>query len=294
MHLKVSVCCASFNHVKYLKKCIEGVLMQDTNFSFEFIIHDDASTDGTQYIIQEYHKQYPELIIPIFQEKNKFSKGIKIYPEIMYPICKGKYIAICDGDDYWTDPLKLQKQVDVLEDDEKCNICYHRVDVNQNGELLSDEEDITEKRFRRIEDQSNLDIMSLLKQGNFIHTCSVLFRKSALSIPFEMLKSPVGDYLLYVILTKNGGSIRKINESMAVYRRGVGVYSSLNKKAIANKILTYQTCVLSLLEKEEHRKIVLPKVLKQREKLKKETSIENMPVKILLSALLYKVKNKFK
>ena len=105
----VSIVCESYNHEPYLRKCLDGFVMQKTNFSFEILIHDDASTDKSADIIREYISKYPQLDWkPIFQIENQYSKGISIWTEIQFPRAQGKYIALCEGDDYWTDPYKLQ------------------------------------------------------------------------------------------------------------------------------------------------------------------------------------------
>lgn len=111
----VSICCITYNHEKYIQKCLDGFFMQKTNFPFEILIHDDASTDNTQQIIKDYQRKYPHVIKPIFQHENQYSKGVKILFSYLYTKVRGKYIALCEGDDCWIDPLKLQKQIDFLE-----------------------------------------------------------------------------------------------------------------------------------------------------------------------------------
>ena len=111
----VSISCITYNHKQYIRDAIEGFLMQITNFPVEILIHDDASTDGTAEIIREYEKQYPWLIKPVYQTENQYSKHNGIISKIQYVRALGKYIAFCEGDDYWTDPYKLQKMVDFLE-----------------------------------------------------------------------------------------------------------------------------------------------------------------------------------
>lgn len=108
----VSVFCATYNHEKYIRQCLEGFVMQQTSFQFEIIVQDDASTDGTSKIVREFAKKY-SFIIPRIHEVNIYSQGKNIN-EYFYNNAKGKYIAWCEGDDYWTDPYKLQKQVDFL------------------------------------------------------------------------------------------------------------------------------------------------------------------------------------
>src|SRR5690554_7571091 len=99
----LSICCTTFNHEKFLEKTLEGFLAQQTNFSFEIVIHDDASTDRTVEIIQEYAKK-DSRIVSILQTENQYSQNIKIWPNYLFPKAQGKYIALCEGDDYWTDP----------------------------------------------------------------------------------------------------------------------------------------------------------------------------------------------
>lgn len=133
----VSICCLTYNHEPYIRDAIEGFLMQKTDFPFEILIHDDASTDGTADIIREYETKYPDIIKPIYQTENQYSKGIKISATYNYPRAKGKYIALCEGDDYWIDPYKLQKQVDFLEKNEEYGICFtYSNKINEKGKLI--------------------------------------------------------------------------------------------------------------------------------------------------------------
>jgi hypothetical protein len=124
--IEVSICCATHNQVGFLSSAIESFLMQKTAFPFEILIHDDASTDGTQQLIKDYAAKYPKLIRYIFQKENQFTKtGRYPYGEFLYSAARGRYIAECDGDDYWTDPLKIQKQYDFMEAHSECSLCYH-------------------------------------------------------------------------------------------------------------------------------------------------------------------------
>ena len=110
--MEVSVLCLAYNHEKYIKKCLDSILAQKTNFKYEIIINDDASTDNTANIIKEYEEKYPEIIKPIYQIENKYSKGEAIVEEYMLPKATGKYIAFCECDDWWLSDDKLQKQYD--------------------------------------------------------------------------------------------------------------------------------------------------------------------------------------
>lgn len=111
----VSILCTTYNHEKYIAQTIEGFLLQKVNFPIEIIIHDDASTDGTAKIVREYAEKYPDLIKPILQTENQYSKKVSVWNTFVYPKAQGKYYAECEGDDYWIDPNKLQRQVDFLE-----------------------------------------------------------------------------------------------------------------------------------------------------------------------------------
>ena len=113
---KVSVVCITYNHAPYIRKCIEGFLMQETSFPVEVIIRDDCSTDGTTAIIREYEAKYPQIIRPVYEAENQYSKGVRPGP-VACKHARGKFIAMCEGDDYWTDPGKLQRQVALLEKD---------------------------------------------------------------------------------------------------------------------------------------------------------------------------------
>lgn len=123
----VSILCQTFNHGLYIRQCLDGLMMQNTSFPFEVLIHDDASTDGTADIIKEYETKYPAIIKPIYQIVNQFSQGKKVFSRIQLPRAKSKYLALCEGDDYWTDPYKLQKQIDFLEKNSEYGLIYSKV-----------------------------------------------------------------------------------------------------------------------------------------------------------------------
>lgn len=138
-NILVSIRCITYNHEKYIADAIEGFLMQKTNFNFEILINDDASTDKTADIIRKYEKKYSNIIKPIYQTDNQFSKGIKVGHEFIQKRAKGKYIALCEGDDYWTDPYKLQKQVDYMESHPECSMCFHAAEkVTPDKKTLGD------------------------------------------------------------------------------------------------------------------------------------------------------------
>ncbi len=132
--LLVTVYCITYNHIKYIRRCLESLVNQKTDFRYEIIVHDDNSTDGTREIVQEFAERYPDLVIPVLEAENQFSKGIRFVKSRMLPITHGKYLVECEGDDCWCDPEKLQLQVEALEAHPDCSICVHATDtVDQNG-----------------------------------------------------------------------------------------------------------------------------------------------------------------
>ncbi|MBQ1209965.1 MAG: glycosyltransferase [Bacteroidales bacterium] len=125
----VSVICATYRHKDFIGRCLEGILTQQTDFDFEVLVNDDASTDGTVEIIKDYEARFPHRLRVVYQTENQYSKGVEISLGILYPMARGKYIAECEGDDYWTDCDKLQKQVDYMEAHPDCPMCYMRAAV---------------------------------------------------------------------------------------------------------------------------------------------------------------------
>lgn len=128
----VSICCITYNHASFIRQCLDGFLMQQ-GIDHEILIHDDCSTDGTTEIIREYAAKYPDIIKPLYETENQYSKGVWV-DGFNYRRAKGKYIAYCEGDDYWTDPLKLQKQVDFMDSHPEYSVCFHRYNIVQQEE----------------------------------------------------------------------------------------------------------------------------------------------------------------
>ncbi len=211
--MMVSIDCITYNHDKYLAKAIDSFLMQKTDFPFEILIHDDASSDGTQDIIRRYQEKYPDMIKPYIQEVNQYSQGVRRMG-YTYNVkrAKGKYIAICEGDDYWTDPDKLQKQVDYMEAHDKCGFCFH-------GARVVDEDEKEVDIIRPYLHSRKAKVEDVIERGGaFISTNSILYRKSLMDNPPEFyMNGPVGDYSLQIYLsTREYGYY--INELMSSYR----------------------------------------------------------------------------
>lgn len=142
-NIAVSICCLVYNHKDYIRKALDSFLMQKTNFKFEVLINDDCSTDGTTDIIKEYEAKYPDIIKPLYHKENQYSKSTRTGNMMSilfnFPRVRGKYVAMCEGDDFWTDENKLQKQFDILEANPDCAFCAHTVRcTNEKGEPLAD------------------------------------------------------------------------------------------------------------------------------------------------------------
>ena len=210
----VSISCITYNHAPYIRECLDGFLMQKCDFEFEVLIHDDASTDGTQEVIKEYQEKYPDVIKPIFQTENQWSKGVRgMMARFNFPRAKGKYIALCEGDDYWTDPLKLKRQVDFLEE----NISYSM--VTENSEIL-DQINNLNYNFSSTKERKDFVTIDLVK-GRKFHTASVMFRKDLLDLPKNFGDFPFGDTLIFIALSRKGKTHFSPNFS-SIYRKNEG------------------------------------------------------------------------
>lgn len=131
--IAVSIICLTYNQEKYIRDTMDGFLIQKTNFNYEILVHDDASTDGTVEILKEYHQKYPDIIRLILEVENQYSKGVDLTKDICLPYVRGKYIAFCEGDDYWTYIGKLQAQYDIMEAEPGISMCYHNAVIHNEG-----------------------------------------------------------------------------------------------------------------------------------------------------------------
>lgn len=223
----VSICCLTYNHAPYIKQCLEGFLSQQTDFAFEILIHDDASTDETPVILKEYEKKYSGMIKVIYQKENQYSKGVNVHLEYNMPRVNGKYIAFCEGDDYWTKPYKLQKQVDYLEAHPDCSLCCHHARLLIQETLEMKELPLPD----RIKDINfSFSLRDWIELGWFFTTASIVFRKDCIDERFLKLFPDCKDaHVFYWLLKKGNGCF--IKECMSVYRRhSGGVWSSLYRE----------------------------------------------------------------
>lgn len=228
----VSISCLTYNHGKFLKQTLEGFLMQKTEFLFEVLIHDDASCDDTIAIIGSYQAKYPQIVKPIFQDKNLWSQGKRaLSATYNFPRARGKYIAMCEGDDYWTEPTKLQQQVDFLESHPNYIACVH-------GAHFFDENTQTQaaSKFENITEDFDLEMMKIFNESGGVYpSCSILMRNQPPFYPIELLRFPSGDLTLIVFLRLKG-KIRFMKGLWATYRiHSNGVYQG-EEKSLKNMI----------------------------------------------------------
>lgn len=223
----VAVWCITYNQKDFIKDALNGFIMQKTNFPFVVIVHDDKSTDGTTDIILEYAQKYPEIIIPVIETENQWSKGgLKHIVNIMnsrYRI--GKYIAFCEGDDYWTSPDKLQIQIDFLESHPDYSMCFHSAVKKYECDTIAwiNCENIEDKDY----DATDIFI------NWTVPTASVVCRKEAMDF-YANIKGAerIQNYDIFIILScAMTGKIRGISKQMSVYRiQGEGL--TYNQKAL--------------------------------------------------------------
>lgn len=208
----VSIICITYNQKKYIERALKGFLMQETDFKFEILIHDDASTDGTAEIIRNIAKDHPDVIKPVFEQENQYSQQYWGFLNDMFYGAKGKYIALCEGDDYWTDPKKLQKQVDFLEKNPNHSVCFHPVNVVYEDGRSKD-------RVSPSSDDVKSFTMENLLKDNYINTCSVMYRRQ----PYKDLPNKIMPHDIYMhVLHAKSGKIGFIDEVMGAYRKQSG------------------------------------------------------------------------
>lgn len=219
----VSVSCITYNHGKYLREALEGFLMQDCDFKYEILIHDDASTDDTPDIIREYEKKYPNIIKPILQRENQYSRGIRNISGVFnFPRASGKYIAMCEGDDFWTDPKKLRLQAEYMERHRECAMTLHSARI-----LHSDGAYHASSMIRPYEEDRPVSAEEVISKKSNYPTASLMIRTEyAKELPEYYFKCPVGDIPLQIYMASRG-TVYYFDRPMSVYRQGAeGSWSS--------------------------------------------------------------------
>jgi glycosyltransferase involved in cell wall biosynthesis len=213
----VSVCCITYNHVNYIRECIEGFLMQETRFPVEILIHDDASTDGTAAIVREYQDRYPTLIHSILQTDNLHSKGKKPF-SIVLKIASGTFIAPCEGDDFWTYPRKLHEQEQIFQKRTDIALISHGCSrLGENGENLIPWLRTEGSGFK---EYHSSDVM----EGVYDHLNTWMYRRPEPDLDFVKLMDsmPVGDMPLNLYLLRDGRKAVSLEKIWSCYRYHIG------------------------------------------------------------------------
>ena len=234
----VSVCVVTYNQKHFITQCLDSILTQKTDFPFELILGEDDSKDGTREICINYAEKYPDKIrLFLRKEEDKiWINGTKTgrfnFVENL-KVARGKYIALCEGDDYWTDPLKLHKQVETLETNKDIVLTFTNLTIEKDGQLVNNAyTNNSERNSFQVFQKPPVEFdINFLAKGNIIHTPVVLFRNlfNTQPIPSYLYKTPIGDWPLYMFLAKFG-RINFIDDITAVYRiTEGGIYASSSK-----------------------------------------------------------------
>lgn len=292
----VSVCIQTFNQKNYIKQCLDGVLMQQTNFSIEIILGEDDSSDGTREICIDYAEQHPEQIRLFLRDRKDVifiggnATGRFNFIENLKE-SKGKYIALCEGDDYWTDPLKLQKQVDFLEENSEYSMCFH------DAWVIKDEKKIN----LYVNQEKSIFTTEDLFKRHFIPTASIVFR-NMIQQPQWFYKIASGDRLLLFLLSLQG-KIKCLTEVMSVYRLHSGGVSNTHygiKKVYDTALLLhlFDESTNYKFTKECHDSLVYEIQIHLGSSLKSNNfsvnDLDAITFKILLKTLVGRIKKKFK
>jgi glycosyltransferase involved in cell wall biosynthesis len=232
----VSIRCLAYNHARYIESALDGFLMQETSFPFEIVIHDDASTDGTADIIREYEKKYPNIVKPIYESENQYSKQNGAIRRIVNDACKGKYFAFCEGDDYWISKEKLQKQIDILEQD--CSVFLVHTGFETVDEKNCQIERLEYESFQRLSLKEN-GLVSLFK-NNHIMTLSIVIRREVVFSELYLNSPYKYDYALFFSAAFMG-KIKYIPTKMGAYRKNPSSVMQ-NKFAEINEKLRVLYC----------------------------------------------------
>ena len=224
---RISVICWTYNHERLISRAIDSILEQQIFVPVELIIHDDASTDRTPEIIRDYQSRFPAVVRLVLQATNQLQHGINFVPAL-FALARGQYIAICDGDDYWTCPDKLTKQLQCLEDNPHACGCFHRAD-----DLAGSEDKLTPGFWGPPREGLEFGLDDLFRHGNFTATASLMLRtKHVLNVPGTVNETPHGDFT-FLLAALRYGPLVFLNESMSVYRRHVGGQHSTTYGSIA-------------------------------------------------------------
>lgn len=211
----VSVCCATYNQASYIGRALDSMLAQRADFAFEVLVHDDASTDGTADLVARYGRQHPDIVRPVLQTENQYSRLPIIIPRFLFPRARGDFVALCEGDDFWLDPNKLRRQVRAMEACPECDMSFHpALSVDPDGRTGPASPNLGDRpcvlSFPRV----------LLGGGGYCPTPTIMIRRRILDSISECVeRAPFGDKFIQIIGAERGGALF-LPQAMAAYRSG--------------------------------------------------------------------------
>lgn len=272
----VSVCMITYNHELFIRNAIEGVLNQKTKFKFELIIGEDCSKDNTRNIVMEYENMYPEIISAQYPHINR---GMMSNFTIVMNSASGKYIALCEGDDCWTDPLKLQKQVDFLENNSEYVACYHNAIINYVDKKNKNH------LYNKINESRNVSLEEIINNWS-VPTASIVMRKKVIdNLPDWKNNIYSGDYTL-ILLCLNIGKLYFINEVMSVYNVSLKG-SSVSSQIKGNSTFVFNEHIKLLKYFNEYTNEVYISIIKKRIKsLNNEIAYYELKEKGVVKAMM--------
>lgn len=232
---KISVLITTYNHGQFIRDCIQSALAQQTTFDYEIVVGEDCSTDDTRAVVEDFARTNPDRIVPLYQPKNTGGHGNFLS---CLERCRGEWIAWLEGDDLWTDPLKLQKQIDALTADPSLVLCFANGRAFISGTDVGSGELLVDRRFFR----AGLYDKQKIIYGNFIPTCTVVFKKAAVwPLPSWYSELPLGDWSLTLLALSKGAALF-IDEEMAGYRRhATGAWSLIGAAKTAERMVVVCT-----------------------------------------------------
>ncbi|WP_439475251.1 glycosyltransferase family 2 protein [Algoriphagus formosus] len=284
-HPVVSVCCITFNHADFIGKALDSFLNQKTSFPFEILVYDDDSNDGTKEILKQYELDYPHIIRVFYSVENQYSQGVRLLNlRFNLPRARGKYIATCDGDDYWTDLLKLQKQVDFLEEHPEVVLCFHGFDRLENQKLVDS------SLYSHLKNSS----YTIFDQKEFLQMhvqfLTIMFRQN---VKFPMISSEINGDVFVLTHLSEVGKCAYLDFKGAVYRyHQNGVFRKMSRiRQINSSIETRK--IISNQVKPHTRKFLYKRISSFYKSLFKESlRVKNysLGIKALLGVVYYNLK----
>lgn len=229
----VSICCITYNHENYIEDALEGFLIQETEFPFEIVIHDDASTDKTASIIQEYVEKYPKIIKPILRLENQYSKKGASFITSVFEVCMGEYIALCEGDDYWEVPNKLQRQVNLIKTNSSFDLVVSKAKTYDEDCRIWGEVGVWHNRI--------VPIGKIIYSSGCIATATILIRASVVKKLTDFFQNNVmvADYFIQVLGAKSGGGALYLDDFTAVYRKNSTSSVTKGELSVLSKRLVF-------------------------------------------------------